>query len=149
MNIDPISIGGWVGGVAAGTWAGINHFRIGRQQERKESAAAIDGAHRELLETLKERIKTVEQDRDDWKKRCQDEHREYADYRKETHERINEANARLLRQAELIAELQAKTDLTPILKFHEEQNEINKEILTGLRSVVESLNHLRPPAAQS
>jgi hypothetical protein len=150
MTFDPTTFGTYIAGIACAIWAGINHFRVDRQKERKEQIATVDKAHAELLsahealmKTTIARIETIERDRDAWRERYDELHKEFTEYRTSTHNATSKAQGIILQLTEENGQLKAKTDLTPILKFQEEQSQINARVLEGLTRIVEALAKLK------
>lgn len=100
--------GAWVGSVIAFTVATLT----GYQQARKAGEVKVQAAQAELVKTLEDTLAA-------WKQRFSEEHEEYKVYRNYAHDKLNDANAALLKCSEDCAHLRAKTDITPVMNILE------------------------------
>lgn len=105
----------------------------GLRKRTKAAGEKLDVAYEKLAEVHKDEALA-------WKKRFEAEHTEYAEYRQKTHDAVQATQARILRLTEDNAELKGKTDLTPIIRFHQEQGQINVKVVQSLDAI---LGHLK------
>jgi hypothetical protein len=83
-----------------------------------------------------------------WKQRYESEHEEYVVYRHKSHDNTQETTAMVLKLTADNAELKSKTDLTPILKFHQEQSDINMKIVETLNAIMSEVRGRAPAHSQ-
>jgi hypothetical protein len=95
--------------------------------------------YRSVAESKDEVIKLLTSAADGWKARYEAEHLEYKNHRTTTHDERNNANAQILTLTEENTNLKAKTDLSPVRAFIEEQNIFNEKFLRALNAIVERL----------
>jgi hypothetical protein len=98
--------------------------------------------YQSVAETKDEVIRLLNNSTDAWKVRYEAEHLEHLKYRDNVHLERNETNSRVLALTEQNVALKAKTDLSPILKFQEQQNAFNEKFLAALSAIVERLEDL-------
>lgn len=128
-----------------------------RAREATEESTRLKAAQAYYDEAIRAKttmVETLVGDRDAWKVRHDEEkvrfeaeHAEYVKYREDTHERSKPIQLQILKLTEDNAELRAKTDFTPIVKFAEKQEitnqqqaATNQKIVTQLGSVEQQLN---------
>lgn len=123
MTLDPAAIGGWIFATGAAVAAAYERRRSAKNSEKAAEAHSRAGqaeARREadqaILAQYDDLIKLARENADQWKKKAAEEHGEFEIYRKETHEKLNQVNALILRQTEEIAELKARTDMAPVME---------------------------------
>jgi outer membrane protein OmpA-like peptidoglycan-associated protein len=120
-----------IGGVAAFVWGLISGFR----KRTQLAEGRVDKAQAELGEVLKLEAGA-------WKNRYEGEHQEFAEYRQKAHDKANEDGAKILKLTADCAELQSKTDLTPILAFQNDQTKINAKMIETLDKILLRLDAL-------
>lgn len=101
---DIYTIGSWIGANLVGLAAVL----IGMQR-------ALKLKDDKLAASKMETIQVLQANRDAWKAQFEDEHTKYEEYRIHTHKQIDEANNKLLKATEDIAQLRIKTDMTPVM----------------------------------
>jgi hypothetical protein len=148
MNLDPSAAGGYIGMAVAIIAAAFERFHsqrsLGRAREANERAQEAEkarAAHDQVLAAKDELLKVYEKSAESWKQRHADEHKEFGEYREYAHRIANDANATIVKQAEQIAELKARTDITPILESQKQQQEINRQMMAALEKILERLDH--------
>lgn len=121
-----VTIGTVLGGISFLGWGVLTGFK-----KRAEIASkAVDQAHSELVEVVRLQA-------DAWKARYEGEHQEFTEYRDKTHAHNGVANSRILALTAENAELRSKTDLSPILRFHEDQARRDERISVALERIVQ------------
>lgn len=83
-------------------------------ERSRAASAALIKAKDDLIAVQQERAEA-------WKTKWEVEHKEYTEYRADAHKQLNQAQVLVLQHTEEVAQLRARTDLTPILKHQEEQ----------------------------
>jgi hypothetical protein len=136
--------GGWLGALVAGVAAAYERFRSTRatdkalqSTERAQEAEAGQAAHKAILAQQDELIRLARDSATQWKERCAAEHMEYTSYREKHHSQIQEANAKILRQTEEIADLKSRTDMSPVMGTL-------KQIVESLERILERLDNHHP-----
>lgn len=129
------SVGFLVGGAIAWTLALIRGYR-NRTKLTQDEVDKVALKAREAQETL---ISVIREEAVAWKQRYQSEHEEFAAHRTKTHDNAQGSTAVILRLTAENAELHAKTDLTPVLKFHADQNTINLKVVNSLDLILQKL----------
>jgi hypothetical protein len=119
---DPISIGGWIASAVAAGMAVFERIRSKRSSdhalhatERAQEAEARQSAHQEILAQKDELTRLARESAQQWKERLATEHAEFMAYREKMHAQIQDAQATILKQTEEIANLRARTDITPVM----------------------------------
>lgn len=112
-------------------------------QERAAEAETKQAAHNEIVAAKNTLIELAKETSKKQEERYIAEHEELVAYRKEVHERQAITQATLLKQAEEIAVLNTKTDMTPVLQFIPEQREINAQVLESFKVVLTELKRLK------
>jgi hypothetical protein len=127
---------GLLGGILAVGWLAVTGFKA-----RVDKAARAVEAAGEAVEAANSKVvEVVRLEADAWRKRYEGEHQEALEYRERAHTHANESNSLVLRLTAENAELRSKTDLSPVLKFHQEQSEINGKIVGALDKIVRHLD---------
>lgn len=137
------AVGLFIGGAGFLFWSVISGFKKRQaiaNQTIIKSQEEVERAHTELVTVLNGTVTS-------WKKRYDDEHTEFANYRQKVHDKDQSVNARVLRLTEENAELKGKTDLTPVLRFHQEQGQINVKVVQSLDAILAHLKSLEQKAA--
>lgn len=129
------SVGFLVGGAIAWTLALIRGYR-NRTRLTQDEVDKVALKAREAQETL---ISVIREEAVAWKQRYVSEHEEFVTYRNKVHENNQHSNVTILRLTTENAELHAKTDLTPVLKFHADQNTINQKVVNSLDLLLQKL----------
>lgn len=158
MEIDPAASAGGIAAIIASAMAIFERIRSARAGEKAAEASQRANSSTEIIAGKDELIKIARESADSWKLRYENEHaegmkerdsfrerysalqQEFADHREKTHSRMNEANGLVLKYTEEIAALRVKTDITPLLKFQEEQSKINERMLRALNGILRHLN---------
>lgn len=137
---DPVAVGGYVGAIIAALAAAFERYKSSKASthalkatERAQEAEAAQSANKEVLAAKDELIKLARDSAEQWKIRCKAEHEEFIAYRDHHHSQMQDAQATILKQAEEIANLRARTDITPVM-------ETLKDILTSLEQILQRLN---------
>jgi hypothetical protein len=141
---DPVTVGGYIVALITSGMAAFERYRSSRSNtdalkatERAQQAEAAESANKEVLGAKDELIRLARDSSTQWKERCSAEHAEFAAYREKHHQQIQDAQATILKQAEEIANLRARTDITPVM-------ETLKDILESLESILQRLDSLTP-----
>lgn len=142
MSADITTYGGYIGGLLAVAWAAYNNFKSGRQADYKENAEKLAAARDELVKTKDAVIATIAGEKEAWRSRFDGIHTEYDEYRKSAHAQLNNAQSMILKLTDDNATLHAKTDMTPVLKNQEQQNEVNSKVLENLSEITVILKDL-------
>ena len=129
------SAGVVVSGLIAFAWALISGLRS-REKRRIERAEVAEA---NLSEAQKALIEVHRLEALAWKTRYEGEHSEYVDYRAASHTKAQDMQARLLELTAENAELRSKTDLTPVIQFHQDQGQINLKVVETLDKILERL----------
>lgn len=124
------SVGVAVGGILAFAWALVSGFR----KRSTEARQLTERAQASLLEVVQAEAKA-------WRQRYESEHEEFVSYRQKTHDNAQTAQATVLKLTAENGELKAKTDLTPILKFHQDQSDINAKVVQTLDAILKKLGN--------
>lgn len=135
-----------IAGAAGAMMAAFERYRSIQAVER-EKTALVDAAtskqqstvHADIIKGKDELISVARETADAQRTRWEAEHKEFQDYRESTHSNLNKANELVLKLTEENGQLKAKTDMTPIFQFQENQAEINKRIVDSLDSTQKSL----------
>lgn len=138
--------------ILLGGFAAFQTYRERRANKAKQAAEVskvaaeaknglIEGKN-ETIATLQTHIKALKEQNEDWKNRFQTEHEDYAKYRDGRHEADQKTNALILGYTAEIADLRAKTDLTPFKDAQEQQSKINGRMLDGMARAITILEML-------
>jgi hypothetical protein len=137
--------------VLGASWAGIERFRSWKASNRATEATELASEaerqrsiHAEVINAKQSVIDTITADRDGLKRRYDEEHAEYIAYRNDSHERVQSINVAMLELTKDNADLRAKTDLTPLAKFAESQQQTNDKMVRALDAILERLNIPQP-----
>jgi hypothetical protein len=143
--MDPTQFGAYAAAAALAVWGGIERFQKERAkadavnaQKAKSSAEdnqKIIDVKDELVAAKEEMIKTAVESKDSWKAKYETEHAEFIEYRKDAHNKLNEASARVLAYSAENGELRAKTDLSPILEHQQHQTELSAKMIETLSKI--------------
>lgn len=86
----------------------------------------------------------IKESRDEYRIRADNFKKELDNYRETAHTAANTANAQILTLTAENARLSNQTDLTPIIKFIQEQTKINTKVLETLDAIMSRIEKLQP-----
>lgn len=109
------------GTVVGFAWAVFERVRSNKAAINAEIISGKDA----IIQVERDRANAIEE-------RLTEQRKEYAEYRKETHERLDKAHEQSMVAAKQIAELQAKTDLTAVMDKLQSRDEFDAKMLQQL-----------------
>ncbi len=107
------------------------------------------GDAQQALTAKDDTIAAVRENAAEYKQALARKEAELAEYRHETHAKLDKANADVLKLTNECAELRLATDLRPVLKNQEEQSEINLKMLEALDVIINEVRAMRPPECKA
>lgn len=134
ITIDPVALGGGIATLACFIWGSYERWR---NSKSKEHHSLVDAEQR-LTQTYKEECIALE-------KRYDREHQEFLAAREKYHSDRNEWTTLMGALQEQVGTLSAKTDITVLLKFQEQQSRINEQVISALQHITTQLAKLTPP----
>lgn len=141
--MDPTDIVFSIATALATVAAGFERYRSQRANARAQASAEVaaeakqEQAVKDQIIAGKEELCRIAREAGEaWKKRYDEAHTEFSEYRNATHARAQEAQALILRFTAENAELRNKTDVTPILEHQRTQSEINSKIIQALDEIL-------------
>lgn len=137
-----IAGGGSLFGLLGAAWALYANVKSSRHHDDREKAAALKSAQDELIMTKDSIITTMKVEKADWIARYDELKKSHEAYRVEAHDRISDAQDKILKLADENSQLHAKTDMTPVLKNQVQQNDVNAKVLDGLNTITKVLRDM-------
>jgi septin family protein len=133
--MDPVAIGSSLAFLVVLAAAFFERHRSAKMSVRAHEAEAAQKAHDLLISSKDDLYETARLSAAGWKERFEDEHKEYKAYREATHVKAQDTQNKMLEQAEEIASLRARTDITPVM-------ETLAKIVKSLEGILTRLDHL-------
>lgn len=135
MNIDPNTATGYVLAIVGTTAAAYERFRSGRITARAQS-------HHDIIQAKDELFNTVKLSSERWKEMYAEKEKELLSYREKYHKTVQETQAKILSQAEKIATLEERTDMSPVIDTLSQVMESIKSIIAALAPITGALDRI-------